>query len=60
MTIGIECDEIPMDMDLSVPVGLIINELLSNALEHAFPRGEAGSIAVRMRRAGGGSGRARR
>jgi two-component sensor histidine kinase/sensor domain CHASE-containing protein len=48
--IGIEVGEIPMDLDMSVPVGLIINELLTNALAHAFPQGRRGRITVSMRR----------
>jgi two-component sensor histidine kinase/sensor domain CHASE-containing protein len=52
--IGIEVDDIPMDLDLSVPVGLIVNELLTNALAHAFPQGRPGRITVVMRRIKGG------
>ncbi len=54
VTIGIEMDDVPMHVDQSVPIGLIINELLSNALGHAFPSGRSGLIAVGLRRVGGG------
>jgi two-component sensor histidine kinase/sensor domain CHASE-containing protein len=54
VTIKVEIDDLPMDMDRSVPVGLIINELLSNALAHAFPKGGPGRITVGMRRVDGG------
>ena len=46
--------DIPMDLDLSVPVGLIVNEFLTNALAHAFPPGRSGRISVRLRRAADG------
>ena len=49
VTMRIEVDEIPMDMDRSVPLGLIINELVSNALAHAFPDGRRGIVTVMKR-----------
>jgi len=37
-------------VDQAVPCGLIINELLSNALKHAYPGGRSGEIQVDMYR----------
>jgi PAS domain S-box-containing protein len=37
-----------LHIDQAVPTGLIINELISNALEHAFPAQRAGTISVRL------------
>ena len=50
VTLDIDIEEVALDMDLSVPCGLILNELLSNALKYAFPDGRRGTVTIRMRR----------
>jgi two-component sensor histidine kinase len=37
-----------LDLDRAIPCGLIINELVSNALKYAFPDGGKGSIHVKL------------
>ncbi len=37
-------------IETAIPLGLIINELLSNALKYAFPGGERGEITVALHR----------
>ena len=41
-------EEVSIDLDQAVACGLIINELVSNALKHAFPEGRAGRITVEL------------
>jgi two-component sensor histidine kinase len=43
---------VTFNIDTAIPCGLIINELLSNALRHAFPRGREGEILIALQRAG--------
>lgn len=39
-----------LDMDDAVPLGIIINELVSNSLKYAFPEKNDGEIRVKLRR----------
>ena len=50
--IGLELnlDDACLEMKLAVPLGLILNELITNALKHAFPAGKKGKIAVELKR----------
>ncbi len=50
----VDIEGVALDVGHSIPCGLIINELVSNALRHAFPDGGNGRINVRMRRNDGG------
>ncbi len=44
----VDIHQVAIDMNAAVPCGLIINELVSNSLKHAFPAGRRGKIAIRM------------
>jgi two-component sensor histidine kinase len=48
-----DVDKVELDLDQAVAVGLIINELVSNALKHAFPDGRAGGVQVSLKRLAG-------
>ncbi|MCC6463337.1 MAG: tetratricopeptide repeat protein, partial [Saprospiraceae bacterium] len=37
-----------LDVDTAVPLGLIINELLTNSLKYAFPDGRAGQVDIAL------------
>jgi two-component system, sensor histidine kinase PdtaS len=50
----VEVDRIPFSLDRAVPVGLIVNELLTNSLKHAFPNQESGTVRVEARQAADG------
>lgn len=42
-------EDISININLAVPAGLIINELLSNSLKYAFPEGKNGFILLEMK-----------
>jgi PAS domain S-box-containing protein len=43
-------EEVPLDINSAVPFGLILNELISNSLKHAFPEGRKGKIRIGVKR----------
>ncbi|MFK7937544.1 MAG: histidine kinase dimerization/phosphoacceptor domain -containing protein [Saprospiraceae bacterium] len=49
ITIEHEIDPIELDVETAIPVGLIVNELVTNALKYAFSPEESGEIRVKMR-----------
>jgi len=43
-------EPIEVDLDLAIPLGLLLNELVCNALKHAFPAGRPGRIVVDLQK----------
>jgi two-component sensor histidine kinase len=50
--LAFELEPIHLELDRAIPCGLILNELLSNALKHAFPKGRSGEIRVSLQQQG--------
>jgi PAS domain S-box-containing protein len=46
----IDLAPVTVEMDQAIPCGLIVNELVTNSLKHAFPDGRPGTIKVVLRR----------
>ena len=46
VTFSVKISDISLDINRAIPLGLILNELLSNALKHAFPPQSGGEIAI--------------
>jgi len=45
-----EIDQIGIDLGDALPLGLLISEVISNSLKHAFPEGRRGEVRIQMRR----------
>ena len=44
----IVCSEVSINLDQAIPCGLIINELITNALKHSFKKAQSGTVFVRL------------
>lgn len=44
----LDIDDINLDVSQAVPLGLILNEAITNAVKYAFPRGGQGTVAVQL------------
>jgi PAS domain S-box-containing protein len=48
--IALDAEPVAVEVDKAIPLGLIANELLNNAVKHAFTNGRSGRINVILRR----------
>ncbi|MEQ1887084.1 MAG: histidine kinase dimerization/phosphoacceptor domain -containing protein [Bryobacteraceae bacterium] len=48
----VQVEPVSEPLDRAIPAGLILNELLSNAFEHAFPENRSGSVTLEGRNTG--------
>ncbi|MGQ9368271.1 sensor histidine kinase [Azospirillum sp. ST 5-10] len=50
ISISAEADALTVNLDFAIPLGLLVTELVLNALRHAFPEGRGGAVLVHLRR----------
>jgi PAS domain S-box-containing protein len=46
ITLSIDAEDVPLGVDAASSCGLIVNELVSNALKHAFPGRRTGAVCL--------------
>jgi two-component sensor histidine kinase len=47
---SINVEDVLFDIETAIPCGLIVNELLTNSIKHAFPRDRTGKIIINLHR----------
>ena len=44
----VEAEPVVVKLELAVQLGLVVNELVTNAIKHAYPESEGGVVAIRL------------
>jgi len=55
INLRLDVEDIPVAIDTAIPCGLLVNELVSNSLLHAFPDGRRGFVALGLHARPGGA-----
>jgi PAS domain S-box-containing protein len=50
MLLDVDVDRVMLNPDTAIPLGLVVTELISNALKHAFPSGQRGTVRLALKR----------
>ncbi|MEO9893187.1 histidine kinase dimerization/phosphoacceptor domain -containing protein [Aurantibacter sp.] len=50
--VDVAMENFELDVDIAIPIGLIVNELITNSLKYAFPNNKTGCISVSLEEKG--------
>ncbi len=53
ISVKTDIQSIKLDVETVIPIGLIVNELITNSLKYAFPEGNKGTITVSLKESQG-------
>jgi two-component sensor histidine kinase len=53
IALELDIDSEPLPTDQAIPLGLILNELMTNAIKYAFPKERGGTVGVTFKRTPG-------
>ncbi|MEA2096359.1 MAG: PAS domain S-box protein [Candidatus Cloacimonadota bacterium] len=48
VSLNLDMEDIPVLIDFAIPLGLVLNELISNIFKHAFPNNDKDEITIRL------------
>lgn len=54
IALGLDIEDVTLNVNTAIPCGLILNELILNSLKHAFPEGRRGEVDISLRSTGPG------
>lgn len=53
--IQVDCPKIDLDIDTAIPLGLILNELITNSFKYAFPNNPSPQLSISLQNSGEGN-----
>lgn len=48
LSLELDCKEVSISIDKAMPLGLAVNEIITNAIQHAFPNNRRGVIQIKL------------
>jgi len=56
LAVAVRAEKLLIDIGKAIPLGLVVNELVTNTFKHAFPKGRSGTVEIALEHAGAAAG----